>query len=1218
MKVQHHNLRLISSDTTPTRRVLARGVKVLRSSLKVLVGSLAILCAAPVLADGIFMTNMQTRLTPSSVGVLTDSARIPGAQAGDIVEFVLKSTVGAASATGGPGVYFTSYLPTGAEVLGAWFVTDATGSTISNPGQGGRAHNGWGARGSKTPFGNPFSSTLNGRQNDVYGDTGIFYSTDPRTQLFSADGSNIAKGPTGNPLATSAASNGYNVTDTFFKAIDAFNLWDANQVNAFGAGGALNSVPVNTAPTSSATVINSVGQGVPPLGAGSMLAGADTGYTKDNTGNVGPWQRIQYPGSQKADTSDGAATAVGTADSPTVLDASALGSSLSDAAPLPATTNAVRWSYGYGAVGTVFYVKIRMRLNSSVLTASDGVILNFESNGSDNHGSGSKDNPWRYFGPTVSQAGNLHVQNEIYKVNGAPYLGGNIPAGATVTYRVRYASLSSVPVGNVSMTITLPTPLATTGCTVSSPSLSNASNGVSISSVSAGTTTCPAAGASVVFSTLPSVSAAKLSGLRGNEFTYDLKLSATATSGSSVTNTSVFAATDPVTNGALSTSAIASGTIGVVVVPQADLAIQLSGPIQAVLNDTVTYSLVVANLGSSSVNGATISNPVPVNLAGVTWICTGYGGAECGAGTANSSGSGNNINIITGVLPINASGFPPTSGAYLSIDVTGTAATAGTINNTASVSAPSGYLDPLPNNGSSLGTVLYPSVPAPVSQTQLTTMCGIVWSGIAPTAGTRSALISPLAGPDTTVNTSGDQVSGFPSYTSTNSGISLSRSRNAGLTPFASSNISFADPSNAFILAVTQVGTGENQQVYALDALGNLVSPILISTENAANWNAATLTLEGAGATSNPQGGAYLYYPAPVKSINVTDIGTTGDVKIQLTSFCDYGDAPSSYGTTVLAGGGGGPIHQMAPAGGILGTEPRDLYLGNLVAGKLNGSPSIGADTDPQDDGVSSFPTLTASDTSYSVSVRAVNNSSQEATLVAWIDFNIDGQFQDSEKATVIVPANSAAKDYPVTWTGLTGLVSGQSYARFRLMLSSSATGTGIILGVRAAGMQASTRVKPSNQIISERSSRALAVTTTTPTGWVSSGEIEDYSLMIAPASASLSGLVWADLNRNGILDNGEVVWNSTNGSLTVYAVDSTNVVVAKATVQTDGIFSFSGLASGTYTLILSTDSSILLGAAAPPPSLPVGWGNTGESTGVAASGTLDPSVDGKITVTIP
>jgi uncharacterized repeat protein (TIGR01451 family) len=123
---------------------------------------------------------------------------------------------------------------------------------------------------------------------------------------------------------------------------------------------------------------------------------------------------------------------------------------------------------------------------------------------------------------------------------------------------------------------------------------------------------------------------------------------------------------------------------------------------------------------------------------------------------------------------------------------------------------------------------------------------------------------------------------------------------------------------------------------------------------------------------------------------------------------------------------------------------------------------------------------------------------------------------------------------------------------------------------------------------------------------------------VIASNTGTIDGTVWADLNRNNLLDNSELGTTAGSSSLTVYLVDSSNVVIAKTTVLPDGTFSFSGLASGTYTLILSNDSSILVGAAPPVPSLPSGWDTTGENSGNPASGTSDGTPDGKITVTIP
>jgi uncharacterized repeat protein (TIGR01451 family) len=593
--------------------------------------AITILLSTPSLvqADGIYMTNMKTSLTQSSIDLLTDPARPIGVQTGDIVEYVLQSQV--ANAAGGPGVYFTTYLPTGVEVLGAWFVTDATGGTVRSPGQGGRANDGWGLRGSKTPFGAPFIGVLNSRQNDLSGDTGIFYSTDSRTQLFTADSSGIAKGPTGNPSGTAATSNGYNVTDTFYKGVDAFNLWDADQVNAFGAGGALGSVPVNPAPTSSAKVINSIGQGSTPVGSGSPVAGLDTGYTLDNTGNIGPWRRIQYPGSQIANVSDGAATGIGTPDSPTVLPTS-LGASLSDSSPLPSNTNAVRWAYGFGALNAPVYIKVRVRVNAAASTSQ--TLLNFEANGSDNWGSGSKDNPWRYFGPTIAQSSNLFVEKEIVQVNGQPYLGGTIVPGATVTYQIRYLNLGSLPVKSITLLDKLSPSIATTGCTAATPTLSGLSNGVT-TTVSGGTVLCPISGATVTFGNLPKVVGGSLGSLRGGSFTYNIKIAPALADNLVVGNTATLTAQDIVSSTPVSTTSTAQFTVNKVSTSIPDLTLTKTHTGTFSVGGTAKYGFTVKNIGNLPTSGVmTLQDALPLGLTipdgGVTttginaadWTCT--------------------------------------------------------------------------------------------------------------------------------------------------------------------------------------------------------------------------------------------------------------------------------------------------------------------------------------------------------------------------------------------------------------------------------------------------------------------------------------------------------------------------------------------------------------------------------------------------------------------
>jgi hypothetical protein len=196
------------------------------------------------------------------------------------------------------------------------------------------------------------------------------------------------------------------------------------------------------------------------------------------------------------------------------------------------------------------------------------------------------------------------------------------------------------------------------------------------------------------------------------------------------------------------------------------------------------------------------------------------------------------------------------------------------------------------------------------------------------------------------------------------------------------------------------------------------------------------------------------------------------------------GDAPTSYG------GDAGP---RAARRGITTT----LRLGNATqtvttTRDLHGFSSPNADGDgvnnyngssqagPDDeDAITSLPTLGANDTSYTVAnIVVFNNTGNNATLYAWIDFNCDGQYQPGERTAVVVPSNAQTQTVPLTWTGLSGLVVGQSYLRRRL---STATTT---ISSWDAGNDGA----------------FLA------TGYAADGEVEDYALQISsPTAVSLS-----------------------------------------------------------------------------------------------------------------
>jgi large repetitive protein len=135
----------------------------------------------------------------------------------------------------------------------------------------------------------------------------------------------------------------------------------------------------------------------------------------------------------------------------------------------------------------------------------------------------------------------------------------------------------------------------------------------------------------------------------------------------------------------------------------------------------------------------------------------------------------------------------------------------------------------------------------------------------------------------------------------------------------------------------------------------------------------------------------------------------------------DFGDAPNSYGILLNTNGA---------RHGIVG----GLKIGSLIDAENNGVASLlanGDDTNGSDDedGLTSPINISYLATSFTVSVPVTNTSFPTAKLVGWIDFNIDGNFQTSEAASVAAPNTGSVN---LTWTGITPTF-GTSYLRVRL-----------------------------------------------------------------------------------------------------------------------------------------------------------------------------------------
>lgn len=177
----------------------------------------------------------------------------------------------------------------------------------------------------------------------------------------------------------------------------------------------------------------------------------------------------------------------------------------------------------------------------------------------------------------------------------------------------------------------------------------------------------------------------------------------------------------------------------------------------------------------------------------------------------------------------------------------------------------------------------------------------------------------------------------------------------------------------------------------------------------------------------------------------------------------DFGDAPSSYDAGNAASHIisdltlGSSITAENPAianGGATGTTGLVATSPNAVAANAsnNGLNGDGA----SDDGVTSFPALRTSSTTYSVPV-SLAGASRAGQVCGWVDFNKNSTFDTGERACTAFA--SGATTATLSWSGISGLSVGKTYVRIRASYDTT-------------GVQ-------------------------TPTGRLSSGEVEDYQLNI-------------------------------------------------------------------------------------------------------------------------
>ncbi|MEQ1534137.1 MAG: DUF11 domain-containing protein [Sideroxydans sp.] len=416
----------------------------IKATMKIITTISRFICAAlfsvlamPQLAHADWVGESQTTkfLEQSTISMLATRAQTGGSgfQIGDEINYIIQFSPvsGGGTETVGAGAYVTDYIPAGTEVVNAEFV--------QLDGSGNYSH-----------IAPPQPAQVLAPYVPMYSETGIFFSTDPRTAYYST--------PNGAPISTDPApGNGYALPPAVGATplTSTHNFWDQQMTTTYAAA-VRQPATLACAPPALAV-----------LGS-SPVAGPDTLLKTDYVlGGQGPWQRISYSGSMYG-------TAVGVV-GPNLgciggVPTSA-GWPLSSANPLPSNTNAVRFAGGQVAVGQLFSVRITLRVTQPL--PINGLINNSEVFGGDASLTGAtligKDNMWKYHSP--SAANNNTSLAVIKQVVGMcvpvapattctpqPFSGSAVPSAANLTlrYQITYLNTSASTQSGVVLSDVLP------------------------------------------------------------------------------------------------------------------------------------------------------------------------------------------------------------------------------------------------------------------------------------------------------------------------------------------------------------------------------------------------------------------------------------------------------------------------------------------------------------------------------------------------------------------------------------------------------------------------------------------------------------------------------------------------------------------------------------------------------------------------------------------
>jgi len=236
-----------------------------------------------------------------------------------------------------------------------------------------------------------------------------------------------------------------------------------------------------------------------------------------------------------------------------------------------------------------------------------------------------------------------------------------------------------------------------------------------------------------------------------------------------------------------------------------------------------------------------------------------------------------------------------------------------------------------------------------------------------------------------------------------------------------------------------------------------------------------------------------------------------------LSSCVEFGDAPAIYNT--LLANGGASHHPLATGPRLGATVDADSNgFGDGADDNNDATDDDSTDTDDED-GIALFPVLSPLSTSYSVDAQVTNDAPNAATLLGWIDFNVDGVMAASEIATATVAPGTANGTSTLTWNSpvITSTGNISTYTRFRITTDALTDTQATTIDERTLGVAADGEVEDYAVHIADVTLTNPAIVKSVSNTTPNVGDVVTFTLLLTNSNpTTLTNVVVTDVVQSG------------------------------------------------------------------------------------------------------